>query len=205
MLFIVKHVSLCLLSLLITNKAAAQEVQIPPSVLQDNILLSDKKFHLADTDAEKVLNAILTYDSISRTDDRFGFLREYIVDYPGRNRSIDHLYDQIFSNALKMAWKNAERTLVQQECDGQYLQGELCGLGFNPLLCAQDISETGYLYRTEYQTEQSAVITYAWGGKWKGRNEAVASYVLMNNNGKWVLDGVNCFDSGHFNWPAPTN
>ncbi len=184
------------------DNAIAQEAEIPSPVVQDEFLLSSKKeFHPTNSDPESALNAVLSYDTVTSQDRRYGDLMEYVVGYPDRQTDFDHLYDQLFSKKLINSWREAEKEQVQRDCDGQYIHGEQCGLGFDPLLCAQDISEVGYLYRTEYQTEQSAVITYAWAGDWKGRKEAVASFILVNQNGHWVLDGVNCLDRVRFNWP----
>jgi hypothetical protein len=99
----------------------------------------------------------------------------------------------------------AERKKVQKDCEGHYVQGDQCGLGFDPLLCAQDISEIGYRFRTEYLTEKTAVITYSWAGDGKSRMKPIASYILTNENEQWVLDGVSCLNGVRFNWPLTSH
>lgn len=120
-----------------------------------------------------------------------------MVGYPNRNTDFDHLYDQFFTPALIKAWRTAERRQVQKNCDGQYVEGEQCGLGFNPLTCAQDDPAQGYEYRTERKTKDAASVTITWQGQMK----PLATYFVVKQGRNWIVDGISCLNGIQFNLP----
>jgi hypothetical protein len=77
--------------------------------------------------------------------------------------------------------------LVQQSCGGRYT-GEVCGLDFSPVTCAQDINDT-YLYRTEFNCGHVADISYVWSSD---DTSPTATYVLLEAGGSWKIDGIKC-------------
>ena len=102
------------------------------------------------------------------------------------------------SPGLLEAIDRAEKAQVELNCGGRYLHGELCGLGYNPLTCAQD-STSGYLYRTELTTADQAVISY----RWPKNPKPVATYRLIRRTDRWLVDGVRC-EGQSFHWQTPS-
>jgi hypothetical protein len=75
-LFIAKIASALLLINAFGNKASAQETEILSSELsEERLFLSSKEsFYLVNTEAERSLDPILNYDTITSEDGRFGHL-----------------------------------------------------------------------------------------------------------------------------------
>jgi hypothetical protein len=110
---------------------------------------------------------------------------DYLV---GREGSEHHpLYAQYFTDALRSA--------LEKNCDGKEIEGELCGLEFHPVTCTQDLSDT-YLFRTEKETDDTAIISY----QWPGDSSIAATYRLQKIESRWKLDGVFCPEYIRFNW-----
>ncbi len=86
--------------------------------------------------------------------------------------------------------------LVNQDCDGEYIDGDMCGINYNPLTCAQDYYDEGYIYKTLSSDDKTAIIAY----RWPYLPEVVATYRLILQNKRWVVDGVACKNSAKFNW-----
>ena len=151
-------------------------------------------FHRPTHAAERTLDRLIKKEG---TDDNM-FLFE--VKRPDRDLRNDKTYRGFFTPALEKAWAETEAALVKQDCDGNYQDGELCGLEFRPLACAQDYSEKGYLYRMDCQTESSSTISI----RWPWIEQPVATYRLIRQGKAWVLDGVTCLPDGPaFNMPEP--
>jgi hypothetical protein len=124
----------------------------------------------------------------------------YIVRAPFRDRRNDVNYRGLFTKLLETDWGAAEADEVRKNCGGRYINGEICGLDFDPLVCGQDISETGYLYHVDCLDEVSATITVRW--PWIEKPNA--TYRLLKQGEKWILDGVTCLPDGPaFNMPKP--
>ncbi|NVK19642.1 MAG: hypothetical protein HWE30_13160 [Methylocystaceae bacterium] len=185
-----------MIGLCVSFNAYAQEADTSPPVLTDaDIIANTNGFSAPTSDAERAVDAILTYDTLASSDRRFGDLMDYMVGYPNRKTNFDHLYDQFFTPALTKAWRTAERNQVQKNCNGQYIEGEQCGLGFNPLTCAQDDPAQGYLYRTERKSKGVATVTTTWQGQLK----PLAAYSVVKQDKAWVIDGVSCLNDAQFN------
>ncbi|MBF0267538.1 MAG: hypothetical protein HQL44_02985 [Alphaproteobacteria bacterium] len=137
----------------------------------------------------------MALDAIIRMSERDEGYVDFAVKAPWRNKSKDRQYGQTVSKGLQSAWAKAETLSVQKNCKGKYLEGELCGLGFNPLSCAQDLSDEAYLYQTQKASGSLAVISYRWprGG------DIVATYKMIRQGDGWILDGVSCHPSPSFN------
>ncbi len=144
-------------------------------------------FHRAKTDPERALDAILSRDK----DDVNVF--EYLTRHTPGIKTTD--YANMFTAAYKQAVTDMEAQQVQENCGGKYIQGELCGIDFSPVTCAQDVTDTFYLYRTEQISKREAIIAYAWPKSL----HASATYRLLKKNGRWKLDGVMCAGGAKFN------
>jgi hypothetical protein len=149
---------------------------------------ADGAFHAPDSDAEKALDHILDSDRIldSGQQKSPGF-HEFMIGADKLDKSHEDAYGAMFTKPLLAAWRLAERKAVRVNCHGHYQKGELCGIDYDMLTCAQDEADT-YLYRTDVDDGHVARIAY----KWLGNEPEVASYVLVKEGGQWRLDGVDC-------------
>lgn len=75
-------------------------------------------FHPPQTEAEKALDHILML------------------------HTQDKEYRNFFTSALEKSIDDVEARLVKENCGGQYLEGELCGLDYTVLTCAQDVDDS---------------------------------------------------------------
>jgi hypothetical protein len=98
-------------------------------------------------------------------------------------------YKTVLTPPLLAAIKRTEDQLVQKSCGGHYT-GDVCGLDFSPLTCAQDTNDT-YLYRTEFKQAHVAEISYTWPS---GSTSPIATYMLLEEDGRWKIDGIKCLD-----------
>jgi hypothetical protein len=108
----------------------------------------------------------------------------------GRGRANYHAtmdYTPVLTPPLLAAIKRSEDQLVQKSCGGHYT-GEICGLDFSPVTCAQDVNDT-YLYHTEFKRGHVAEISYAWSS---ANASPVATYMLLEVGGNWKIDGIKC-------------
>jgi hypothetical protein len=96
-------------------------------------------------------------------------------------------YKAVMTPSLLTAIKRSEDQLVQKSCGGRYT-GEVCGLDFSPVTCAQDVNDT-YLYRTEFKRTHVAEVSYAWPS---GDASPTATYMLLEEGGIWKIDGIKC-------------
>ena len=168
--------SCALLAAMITNAA---EAGLPPS------------FHIAQSVPEKTLNNII------RRSENGDAMIDYILKIPGYAARQDHAYAHLFTKNLLIAWANAQAQFVQQDCGGKYLEGEICGIDENPVSCAQDFSDKEYLYQTQEESGQKAIISYRWADQ--ATSNAGPKYRLVKSGNDWKLDGVNCGNGLKFN------
>lgn len=153
-------------------------------------------FHPPATRAEQALDAVL-----HRTDADPDPLDNLLA---GRDRAafrpkID--YRTMLTAALLEAITAAERQAVRRTCGGRYRSGEVCGLDFVPITCAQD-SGSSYLYRTDQATPAMVVNARRWSGTENPANED-DFYRLVRYHGSWLLDGICCASGIGFNMAAP--
>lgn len=146
-------------------------------------------FREAVTPSEKALDAII---HLQESEDDAVF---YARQTPWRNVKKDERFKPFFSIELVAAWSKAERQAVRRNCQGKYIEGEDCGIEVHPILCAQDFSKEGYAYRTESSMKNAAVISY----RWPQFPEVIATYRMILENERWVLDGVSCRQGPAFN------
>jgi hypothetical protein len=107
-------------------------------------------------------------------------------------------YTKVLTAPVLAAMAAKEKALVQAACGGHYRKGEVCGMDFSPITCAQDLSDS-YLYRTETSGEDRADITYYW----PGMNKPVATYRLVRQAQTWKIDGISCTAGYDFNFGKP--
>ena len=139
-------------------------------------------FHAPQTEAERALDAILK--SAGKDAAELDNLLEG-RGKPGFRPTVD--YRRVLTDALLRAIRDAEAALVKRDCDGAYRDGDICGLDYDPLVCAQDTAAR-YLYRTDAQQADTARISYAW----PDQSKLAATYQLVRTGGRWKLDGIRC-------------
>ena len=151
-------------------------------------------FHIPTTPPERALDAALQQNdrALDPVSDLSRFRRRAL------NRSSATDLASRLSPGLLEAFDGAEKALVVRDCGGRYRDGELCGLDYDPLTCAQDYTP-GYLYRTELTTAGQAVISY----RWPELPKPVATYRMIRQADRWLVDGVQC-DGQSFNWKTPS-
>jgi hypothetical protein len=177
-------ISLCLIAnvAIADDKAKAREHNALARA-QDGI----SEFHAPQTEAEKKLNSILT------TADRIGGFALFAVNHPKRNRRNDLLLLPLFSKNLRASWVKKEEELVKEECGGKYIDGDRCGIDHNPLTCAQDYNDEGYLYKTLAEDDEVAIVSYMW----PHIPETAATFRMIRQKGQWIVDGVSCRERLH--------
>lgn len=140
-------------------------------------VLADPAEHPASTSAELALDRVLkTADADHEILDNL-FHRYPDAPVPaGKRVNYAHLLTPAFLSSLK----HQERALVQHDCGGTYRDGEICGMDYNPITCAQDVLSS-FTYNTLHESGSSATIA-AQG----------QTYHMVRVNGAWKLDGVEC-------------
>jgi len=149
-----------------------------------------ENIHPPMTTAERTLDGILKHSDhdADELDNLFG----------GRGQrnfhpSVD--YSKVLTAPLIAAITAKEKALVQAGCGGHYQKGEVCGMDFSPITCAQDMSDS-YLYRTEASGGDRTEISYYW----PGTKQPVAAYRLIRQAETWKIDGIRCTDGDAFNF-----
>jgi hypothetical protein len=177
-------ISLCLMAnaAIADDKAKARELNALARAQGDI-----SEFHAPQTEAEKKLNFILT-----ATGNMIGFTW-FAVDDPDRDRINDRLLLPLFSKDLRNSWIKSGKEALKEKCDGEYIEGESCGIGHNPLTCAQDYNEEGYLYKTLAEDDEVAIVSYMW----PHIPEIAATFRMIRHKGQWIVDGVSCRERLH--------
>lgn len=99
-----------------------------------------------------------------------------------------------FTAALQNAWATAEKEALDEECNGTYLTGEVCGYGNYIFLCAQDYDNHN-VYTTKVVSRNVHLVSYHWFNY----DESIATYRMIRNHGRWLVDGVHCSSRVRFN------
>jgi hypothetical protein len=141
------------------------------------------QFHKAQSVPEKRLEEII------HQAENDGEMTGYLLKIPGFDPS-DRGYSQLFTDALFSAWQDTQTKLLQQDCGGEYREDMVCGVDGNPVTCSQDISDTGYLYRTVQANADMALVSYSWPHQPDGTG--IPTYRLVKEGSLWKLDGVDC-------------
>ncbi len=138
--------------------------------------------HPAATEAEKALDKLLRL-----SEKRFGLVAA-VLGRPGGGKHDAALARELTTARLRQGLAALERNAVRDNCKGRYVPGEICGLDYNPLTCAQDESDAPYSYRTTAASAERADIAYSW----PGAANPSARFVMVREAGVWKLDAVQC-------------
>ena len=138
--------------------------------------------HPATTESEKRL------DRIVRQSEKDQNLVEFVLRTPAYKPKADKGYAGLFTKRLLDAMAARERAAVAENCKGKYIPGELCGLDYNPLTCAQDEPDGPYLYTTQSaEPEKATIVLFRPGEK-----KPAVRYEMTREAGQWKLDAVRC-------------
>ena len=139
--------------------------------------------HPAATEAEKALDKLLRL-----SEKRYGLVAA-VLGRPGGGKGDAALARELTTARLRQDLAGQERKAVRDNCKGRYVPGEICGLDYNPLTCAQDESDAPYGYRTTTSsTADQADIAYSW----PGAASPSARFVMVREAGAWKLDAAKC-------------
>jgi len=155
---------------------------------------SHQDFHPPTTTLEKRLDEILHSTEIEMGSDEPSAL-DYVLQTPYKNHKYDSKYADFFSQAFVRACANKEKELVDRDCGGNYIRGEQCGMDYDPIVCAQDFTDS-YVYSTLMETDKVARIEYKWH---LTDDNPMATYKLIKQGNSWVIDGVKCTTGDSFN------
>ncbi|MGE5505961.1 MAG: hypothetical protein ACM31L_16185 [Actinomycetota bacterium] len=101
-----------------------------------------------------------------------------------------------FTKPLLDAVSALERKLVDEECDGNYKDDEICGLDWMPLNCAQDFPPIGNWFTTDFRAFGKVEVSVAWNAA----GPTYSRYRMVNSDGRWLLDAISCENGMTFNW-----
>jgi hypothetical protein len=147
------------------------------------------KFHAPQSEPERALDSIL-----KRVDKDENLLDNLLQGRGTKNYKPTFDYASLLTSGLIAAIRTKEREIVRRDCRGKYVEGDICGLDYSPITCAQDMNSK-YEYRTLENTGDAVKIEYRWppGGK------PVATYTLRKNGTDWKIDGISCAGASAFN------
>jgi len=182
---IVLILSICLLFGSEASSAVAEQDASPEDATNDG-------FHFPSSSAEQVLDLIVTLE-----DHKPGSLSWYAENVPWRDVRYDPHYARLITPSLREAISHEESRQVTENCGGKYVEGDNCSFGSDPITCAQDLSEDGYLFRTEKSGPNEAVVSL----RWPGLPQTVGTYRLIRAGGVWKVDGIRCDPTMSFNMP----
>lgn len=145
-------------------------------------------FHEPTSEPERALDAIL-----KRVDHDPDVMENLVGGRgPGFRRTVD--YRTMLTAPVLAAIAAREREAVKRDCGGRYKEGELCGLDYVPVTCAQD-STPLYYYRTDSESADKAQIAYHA----PYAHSPQATYRLVKQDGTWKIDGIRCAEGDAFN------
>lgn len=142
-------------------------------------------YHKAQSDSEKALDAVLKAESGD------GYFLDPVFKTPDPVDPSDTRALHMLSQKLIGTLFERQQALLQEECGGHYIKGELCGFDYSPILCGQDASQKGYLFHTTQKTKRRVEILSIWGEETIDSGRPTR-YVLILDAGAWKLDGVDC-------------
>ncbi len=156
----------------------------------------DSKFHPPQTEAEKVLNEIISLEA------KDAHVLAFALGIPTNVPATDKRYGQFFTAAFLNALRKAEADLIQSDCGGIERDDEPCGFGFDPILCGQDVFDV-YLFRT-IKAGEGSVIVAVHGSEVEivADEKEYIYYSMIRQEGVWKVDGIDCREGGAFNMPS---
>jgi hypothetical protein len=147
--------------------------------------------HAAGSAAEKTLDDIVHRAETDKS------VADFVFKRPGYDAAKTADYARFFSKNLLAAWAEAEQDVLQQNCQGHYIQGQICGIDTNPVTCRPDAGAAAHLYQTKEEHRDNVLISYQWKDQDGQTDETL--YRLVKDGEIWKLDGIDCGDGMVFN------
>lgn len=144
------------------------------------VAAADTDFHAPRSEPERALDRIL-----KRADSDTDLLDNLLRGRGTKNFKPKVDYRPLLTAGLIEAIRAEEARSVRNACKGKYLKGEICGIDYSPITCAQDNADH-YEYRTLDQQQDRARVEYRWPG-----DKMAATYTLLKEAG-WRIDAVKC-------------
>lgn len=104
-------------------------------------------------------------------------------------------YSSYLTSALIDSIRSEETRLLNQTCQGHYRDGEICGLDYSPITCAQDTPT--FTYKVIKLKADKAIITAQHLSY-----PDIATYYLIRVKDHWKVDGIDCLGITRFNVPT---
>ena len=154
------------------------------------------EFSAPTTAPEKALHAILQWHH-HETGQRSTVLFDFLTQRSGRSKASDMRYQRKFTMSLVRAISAADQRMHDKDCEG------ICGLDFDPILCAQDILLPPHAYLTTSKarangwpaklasSDSHAYILYRRGRVGESYLHRV-DYLMEKEGGAWKIAGVYC-------------
>lgn len=101
-------------------------------------------------------------------------------------------YSRYLTPALINSIRSEETRLLNQDCQGHYQDGEICGIDHSPLTCAQDTLT--FTYKIKHSEATKAVITAQYLNY-----PEITTYYFVRIHNHWKIDGIDCGTGAGFN------
>jgi hypothetical protein len=154
-------------------------------------------YHPAQTPAEQALGKILKADADHP--DAVDPAVELGSGRPPTKPPAGAPYLKYLTTPLATSILVDEANQVKKNCGGRYRRGEECGMGADPIICAQDFPDS-YLFRTTDVRPDSILIEAAWPPDPGKAPEVSGSYRLKQVGGVWKLDAISCSGGDRYHW-----
>lgn len=142
----------------------------------------DSTFHPAQTEAEKVLNKIISINN------KNSYLYNVLLKKEGYKKELEAKYIKLFSEKYRATILNEDKKLTTKYCGNNFDASQgVCGIDYSPVTCEQ-FGGDNYEFSTLEENKNYAIITYSVDKNFKN----APTFRLINNNGIWILDGVKC-------------
>jgi hypothetical protein len=152
---------------------------------------SHESFHAAQSAPEKTL------DEIIRRSNNDQNMLDYALKRPWYDAKKNTGYSRLFTKGFLAALAGVESALVKQDCKGHYVEGEICGIDYNPITCGQDSNGNQHLYQTDGESNEAVTISYLWAANDSRADSPL--FRLVKDREAWKLDGVACRNGAKFN------
>jgi hypothetical protein len=142
----------------------------------------------AQSEAEKALEAILAWHiglPVDMNEQELAFL----TGRPEQRAALAPQFARRYAPELVNAVRAGEKALLDKDCQGKYQDGEICGLDYDVVLCAQDRPAKGFLFTTLKEDGTSATIAVRWSRRDK---QPAATYQIAKQAEGWTLSGISC-------------
>jgi len=169
------------------------------SVFVLSLAINNHQYHPPTSPSELVLDSLLAKSR--DIGEESAALHDYITKAPDANQEYDKEFDTLITSQLRNSIARMQIDEVKKNCNGKYIEGELCGLDVDPITCSQD-SPVKYVYRSKSISPHEVVIHVRadYNGK-----EDMASYRLAWRDPVWKVDGIRCGGGSYFTANYPSN